>query len=116
IVERRRQGEEPGDPHQQRSPAALFLLAERDSHRYVQRVWDGLLQSRGVEGGQLTRAQACDELVERTAQFYRGLWGSCSEDEKVVLGHVAQHGLANASVRRVVRELLVRGRINRGPA
>jgi hypothetical protein len=116
VVERRRQSEEQGRAHQPGSPAVLFLLAERDSHRYVQRVCDDLLQSDAVEGGQLTRAQAFDELVERTAHFYCGVWGSCSEDEKVVLGHVAQHGLANASVRRVVRQLLGRGLIKADPA
>ena len=76
---------------------------------------DDLLKS-DVAGGRLARAQAFDELVERTAQFYRGLWTSCSEDEKVVLGHVARHGLANSSVRSVVRQLLGRGLLQADPA
>jgi hypothetical protein len=69
-----------------------------------------------VKNGRLTRRQAFDEVAERTAQFYRGLWTSCSEDEKVVLGHIAQHGLANASVRSVVRRLLGRRLLCKDPA
>ena len=89
---------------------------ERESHPDVRRVCDDLLQSDAVAGGRLSRAQAFDELVERTAQCYRGLWMSCSEDEKVVLGHVARHGLANSSARSIVRQLLGRGILHADPA
>ncbi len=116
IVERRRPKASPATPHEQRSPAVTFLLAERESHPEVRRVCDDLLQSDAVAGGRLSRAQAFDELVERTAQCYRGLWMSCSEDEKVVLGHVARHGLANSSARSIVRQLLGRGILHADPA
>ena len=115
VIVERRQKEPPCEPHEQRSPAVTFLLAERESHPEVRRVCDDLLKVDGAEK-RLTRAQAFDELVERTAQFYRGLWMSCSEDEKVVLGHVARHGLANAAVRSVVRQLLGRGLLQADPA
>ena len=93
-----------------------FLLHERKSHPDVRRVCDDLLQSDAVAGGRLSQAQASDELVERAAQCYRGLWMSCSEDEKVVLGHVARHGLANSSARNIVRQLLGRGILHADPA
>ena len=116
IVERRQPKASPPAPCEQRSPAVTFLLAERESHPDVRRVCDDLLQSEAVARGRLTRAQAFDELAERTAQCYRGLWMSCSEDEKVVLGHVARHGLANSSARSIVRQLLGRGILHADPA
>ena len=116
IVERRQPKEAPPQAHEPCSPAVTFLLAEREAHPDVRRVCDDLLQSDAVTSGRIARAQAFDELAERTVQFYRGLWASCSEDEKVVLGHVARHGLANSSVRTVVRQLLGRGLLQADPA
>ena len=84
--------------------------------RIVSRVCDELRQSEAVQSGQLTREQAFDEIEERAAQCYRNIWTSCSEDEKVVLSHIAQHGLANASVRTVVRRLLGRRLLHKDPA
>ena len=94
-----------------RDPALALLDAEGDkrAHPYVRRVCEDLRASKAVQDGRLTRQQVFDEIVERTKQFYRARWDSCSEDEKVVLGHIAQHGLANASVRAIVRRLLGRG-------
>jgi hypothetical protein len=97
-------------------PVAAFLASEGRSHPYVRRVCEDLMRSDAVTNGRLTRRQAFDEVAERTAQFYRGLWASCSEDEKVVLGHIAQHGLANSSVRSVVRRLLGRRLLCKDPA
>jgi hypothetical protein len=97
-------------------PVAAFLTSEGCSHPYVKRVCDDLLNSDAVKKGRMTRRQAFDEVAERTTQFYRGLWASCCEDEKVVLGHIAQHGLANSSVRSVVRRLLGRRLLVKDPA
>ena len=97
-------------------PVVAFLTSEGRSHPYVNRICEDLRRSIVVRNGDLTRRQAFDEVAERTAQFYRGLWASCSEDEKVVLGHIAQHGLANASVRSVVRRLLGRRLLCKDPA
>jgi hypothetical protein len=99
-----------------RAAIEAFLTSEGRAHPYVRRLCDDLRRSDAVKNGRLTRRQAFDELAERTAQFYRGLWTSCSEDEKVVLGHIAQHGLANASVRSVVRRLLGRRLLCKDPA
>ena len=84
-------------------PVRALLDAEGRSHPFVSRVCAELRQSEAVQKGQLTREQALDEIEERAAQCYRNIWTSCSEDEKVVLSHIAQHGLANASVRTVVQ-------------
>ncbi|HET7220841.1 MAG TPA: cache domain-containing protein [Vicinamibacterales bacterium] len=116
IVERRTPTALEDGRDDVRSSAVDFLVAERQSYPYVMRVCDDLLRSDAIRDGRLTRAQTFDEVIERTLQFYRGLWASCSEDEKVVLGHIAQHGLANASVRSVVRRLLGRGLLRKDPA
>ena len=116
IVERRRPEASSAAPRERRSPVVRFLFQERKSHPDVRRVCDDLLQSDAVTSGRLSQAQASDELVERAAQCYRGLWMSCSEDEKVVLGHVARHGLANSSARNIVRQLLGRGILHADPA
>lgn len=99
-----------------RWPVNAFLTSEGRSHPYVRRICEALQRSNAASHGGLTRRQAFDEVAERTAQFYRGLWASCSEDEKVVLSHIARHGLANASVRSVVRRLLGRGLLCKDPA
>ena len=61
VIVERRQKEPPCEPHEQRSPAVTFLLAERESHPEVRRVCDDLLKVDGAEK-RLTRAQAFDEL------------------------------------------------------
>jgi hypothetical protein len=98
-----------------RSSRAL-LDAERASHPYVARVCDDLVRAAGGDPSLLTREQLLDEIGERTARFYRRLWTSCTDDEKVVLGHIADHGFANIHVRRVVRRLLGRGLLRKDPA
>jgi hypothetical protein len=63
----------------------------------------------------LDRRQLVEEFGERAESYYRALWASCSRDEKVVLGHLAQDGLVNEKNRRLVRRLMVRGLIRRQP-
>jgi hypothetical protein len=63
----------------------------------------------------LDRRQLLEEFGERAESYYRALWASCSRDEKVVLGHLAQDGLVNEKNRRLVRRLMVRGLIRRQP-
>ena len=101
-----------------RDPVSALLDSEggKRAHPYVRRVCAELRASKAFQNGRLTRQQAFDEIVERTRQFYRAQWESCSEDERVVLGHIAQHGLANASVRGIVRRLLGRGLLRKDPA
>lgn len=98
------------------APLRDLLNTEGQSHPFVNRVCADLRESEAARTGRLTREQALDEIAERTAPCYRRIWESCSEDQKVVLGHIAQHGLANASVRTVVRRLLGQRLLHKDPA
>jgi hypothetical protein len=69
-------------------------------------------QLQDMEGG---REQMIDELCERTDKYYQALWQMCSAQERVVLFHIAQYGVANATNRRVLRRLLTRGLLTREP-
>jgi hypothetical protein len=61
------------------------------------------------------REQLLEELGERAQGYYSALWASCSRDERVVLGHLAEEGLVNAKNRRTVRRLMARRLIHRAP-
>jgi hypothetical protein len=61
------------------------------------------------------REQLLEEFGERAQSYYGALWASCSRDERVVLGHLAEEGLVNAKNRRIVRRLMARGLIRRAP-
>jgi hypothetical protein len=63
----------------------------------------------------LTRDQILEELEERAGSIFRNLWQTCDKDERIILEHVAQHGLASAASRRVVRRLLARGLLRKDP-
>lgn len=63
----------------------------------------------------LDRRQLLEELGERAELYYRSLWASCCDDEKLVLGHLAEDGLANVHDRKWVRRLMARGLIRREP-
>jgi hypothetical protein len=60
--------------------------------------------------------QLLEELGERAEGYYFTVWESCSDDEKVVLQHLAQEGLINEKNRKVVRRLMARGLIRRDPS
>jgi hypothetical protein len=115
-------GAPPGQPsaferlNSQQRKVRAFLESEGRAHPFVKQVCDDLRLSDGAGNGDFTLRQAFDELAERTAHFYCRLWASCSKDEKVVLAHIAQHGLANASARSVVRRLLGRRLLCKDPA
>ena len=61
------------------------------------------------------REQVLEELGERAHGYYSAIWVSCSRDEQVVLGHLAEEGLVNAKNRRIVRRLMARRLIHRAP-
>ncbi|MCP4655878.1 MAG: hypothetical protein GY856_10720 [bacterium] len=63
----------------------------------------------------LTPEQLLEEVGERAEDYYRGLWETCSPDEKLALGHIAEEGLVNAKNHRAVRRLLARGLVRRTP-
>jgi len=92
-----------------------LLSREGQPDRFLRRICDDIRESDAFKSGFLTREQILDEIEERASGYYRRVWESCSDDEKVVLGHVALVGLANAASRRVVRRLLVRRLLTKDP-
>jgi hypothetical protein len=63
----------------------------------------------------LDLSQLLVEVGERLENYYRGLWSSCTDSERVVLAHVAADDLVNEKDSRIVRALMVRGLIRRHP-
>jgi hypothetical protein len=63
----------------------------------------------------MDREQLLEEFGERAEAYYRDVWESCSEGEKVVVQHLAAEGLVNEKNRRVIRRLMARGLVRRGP-
>ena len=105
----------PADQAKRRSETDGVLDKEGRNDRYVWRICEDIKKSCAFASGELTRDRLLDEIKERTASYYLRVWESCSDDEKVVLGHVAQHGLVNAASRHVVRRLLVRRLLIKDP-
>lgn len=56
-----------------------------------------------------------DEISERARTYYAGLWESCNDDDKLLLYHLARHGLANGRNRRTLRRVIARGLVRRDP-
>jgi hypothetical protein len=73
--------------------------------------------AQGVDLGRhgMGREQLLEEFGERAEGYYSTVWESCSCGEKVVLQHLAQEGLVHEKNRRVIRRLMARGLIRRGP-
>lgn len=61
------------------------------------------------------RARVQDEVRERADSHYARLWAGCLPDEKLMLYHLAVHGLLNGRNRRAARRLFARGLIVRSP-
>ena len=92
------------------------MLGQEGEHdRFIRAICEDIRNSTAFKSGGLTADQIVDEINERAATHYQRLWASCSEDERVVLGHVAADGLTTAASRRVVRRLLVRELLNKDP-
>jgi len=62
-----------------------------------------------------TPEQILEEFGEIAEVYYHSLWASCSREEEVVLAHLAEDGFVNERNRRVVRRLIGRGLVRRGP-
>jgi hypothetical protein len=92
-----------------------LLMTEGQSHPVLERICRELGDTPAFKSGSLTRDQILEEIEERAAPQYRRMWQRCDEDERVVLEHVARHGLASAASRPVVRRLLARGLLRKDP-
>lgn len=65
---------------------------------------------------EMDRGQILDEIRERADLYYRSLWASLSDGEKLLLVHLAEEGLVNPKNRRPLQRLLARGIARRDPA
>ena len=92
-----------------------LIASEGRSHPVLDRIHTALRETQAFQDGSLTRDQILEEFEERAVPFYQRIWDACDTDERVVLEHVARHGLASAASRRVVRRLLSRGLLRKDP-
>lgn len=65
---------------------------------------------------EMDRGQIFDEIRERAEVYYRSLWASLADGEKLLLVHLAEEGLVNPKNRRPLQRLLARGIARRDPA
>lgn len=65
---------------------------------------------------EMDRGQILDEIRERADLYYRSLWASLADGEKLLLVHLAEEGLVNPKNRRPLQRLLARGIARRDPA
>jgi hypothetical protein len=63
----------------------------------------------------LDREQLYEEVGDRLAPYYQGIWNNCSGAERIVLQQLAQEGLLNEKNRQTIRALLGRGLIRKSP-
>jgi hypothetical protein len=83
--------------------------------RHVKRVCTDIGGSKAFRSAGLTVERLLDEITERVSSYYEHLWNTCCDDEKVVLSHAAQYGLANVISRRPLRRLLARRLLVKDP-
>jgi hypothetical protein len=93
-----------------------LLASEGRGHVLVRQVCDRLRRSSDVRDGLLTRPQLLEEIAERAAPCYRRLWELCSDDEQLVLSHVARDGWVHHAAQPIVRRLLARRLLEKDPA
>jgi hypothetical protein len=94
---------------------ARLLETEGQSDPKIDEIATELQKSPAFVSGSLTRDQILEEIEESAEERYREIWEARSEDERVLLEHVARHGLASAASRRVVRKLLAAGLLRKDP-
>jgi hypothetical protein len=92
-----------------------LLEREGQSDPKIDEIATELQNSQAFISGSLTRDQILEEIEEAAEEHYREIWNARSEDERVLLEHVARHGLASAASRRVVRKLLSTGLLRKDP-
>jgi hypothetical protein len=66
--------------------------------------------------GHLSVEQVLDEVADRAEAWYKRIWQSCSDDEKLVLSEIAAEGFVNYKSRRTVRRLMARGLAAKDPS
>lgn len=94
---------------------AQLLEREGQSDPKIDEIATELQNSTAFVDGSLTRDQILEEIEESADPHYREIWKQRSEEERVLLEHVARHGLASAASRRVVRKLLAARVLRKDP-
>jgi hypothetical protein len=110
-----REWRRPHQPVDEQTLPGQILDVEGRYDRFIRSICEDIRRSEAFRSGTLTAEQILDEIDDRAATYYQRIWISCSDDEKVVLGHVALHGLTTAASRRVVRRLLARRLLTKDP-
>lgn len=93
----------------------ILLEREAGRNRALLRICNDLGRTQSFQSRALTADQILDEIEERAFPYYSQEWNACTDEERVVLEHVARYGLATAASRRVVRRLLVKGLVSKDP-
>ncbi len=93
----------------------ILLEQEAGRNRALLRICNDLGRTQSFQSRALTADQILDEIEERAFPYYSQEWNACTDEERVVLEHIARYGLATAASRRVVRRLLVKGLISKDP-
>ena len=97
------------------SHSAKFLEQEQQDPR-VDRMWREVLPyAWHPERPPLDVGQLLVEVGERAENYYREIWSTCTKEEKLVLGQLAQEGLVNYKAKTTLRRLMARGLVRREP-
>jgi hypothetical protein len=70
------------------------VVSECDHTAHLRKIGAVILRAHRKDDG-LTRAELVQELLDRADAYYRVLWSTCTEDERVVLYQLAEDGWAN---------------------
>lgn len=97
------------------SHSARFLEQEQQDPR-VDRLWREVLPyAWHPERPPLDVGQLLVEVGERAENYYREIWSTCTREEKLVLGQLAEEGLVNYKAKTTLRRLMARGLVRREP-
>ena len=97
------------------SHSAKFLELEQQDPR-VDRLWREVLPyAWHPERPPLDVGQLLVEVGERAENYYREIWATCTREDKLVLGQLAEEGLVNYKAKATLRRLMARGLVRREP-
>jgi len=97
------------------SHSARFLEQEQQDPR-VDRLWREVLPyAWHPERPPLDVGQLLVEVGERAENYYREIWSTCTREDKLVLGQLAEEGLVNYKAKTTLRRLMARGLVRREP-
>jgi hypothetical protein len=95
--------------------SARFLEQEQQDPR-VDRLWREVLPyAWHPERPPLDVGQLLVEVGERAENYYREIWSTCTREDKLVLGQLAEEGLVNYKAKTTLRRLMARGLVRREP-